>query len=265
MRVGATIEARMGSERLPGKGLRKIGRKILLDHIIDRAKATGRIDQIILAAPDTDDNDELEGYALSRGISCYRGQNEPVLHRLAACASVYGLDHIVRLSGDCPFYDVEMTRALLDFYLETWEGPHDASNVTQPFDVAWIHSQDRVANSVPRVIHSKTLRDAARDFEWFAEHVVAHAEELCFGVLRMGTRELHVPGLRLTVDEPLDLAFANAIALELGDVDFGLRSIVDLMWRRPDLLVINAEVHQRPPVYDADLEGTLAAIEADVR
>ena len=45
----AIIEARMNSSRLPGKMMKKILNKPIIDYLIDRLKVIKEIDQIIIA------------------------------------------------------------------------------------------------------------------------------------------------------------------------------------------------------------------------
>ena len=48
-RIVAIIQARMASSRLPGKVLKKIGNKTIIEIIIDRLKRSNLLDQIIVA------------------------------------------------------------------------------------------------------------------------------------------------------------------------------------------------------------------------
>ncbi|NQX92020.1 MAG: acylneuraminate cytidylyltransferase, partial [Flavobacteriales bacterium] len=45
----AILQARMGSTRLPGKVLKTVAGKTILDHLIDRISPAKEIDQIIVA------------------------------------------------------------------------------------------------------------------------------------------------------------------------------------------------------------------------
>ena len=64
-KISAIIQARMGSERLPGKVLMKISGKTVLWHIIERLRLSKLINQIILAIPNTRENDILEQFEAS--------------------------------------------------------------------------------------------------------------------------------------------------------------------------------------------------------
>jgi spore coat polysaccharide biosynthesis protein SpsF len=49
MKIVASIEARMGSSRLPGKSLKKILGKPMLELMIERVKECKEIDDIVVA------------------------------------------------------------------------------------------------------------------------------------------------------------------------------------------------------------------------
>ena len=51
-RVAAIIQARLGSKRLPGKVLKAIGPKTMLQWVIDRTWLAQGVDCIVVATPD---------------------------------------------------------------------------------------------------------------------------------------------------------------------------------------------------------------------
>ena len=65
-RVDATIQARTGSSRLPGKVLRELEGKPLLQHQIERIRQSKRIDRIILATTNRPQDDALAELAIAR-------------------------------------------------------------------------------------------------------------------------------------------------------------------------------------------------------
>ena len=48
MKIGAVIQARMGSTRLSGKVMKNLEGKTVLDHVIERVKQSKLIDEIIV-------------------------------------------------------------------------------------------------------------------------------------------------------------------------------------------------------------------------
>ncbi|MBU4204812.1 NTP transferase domain-containing protein [Patescibacteria group bacterium] len=107
-KICAIIEARIGSTRLPGKVLMPICGKPMLQHIIERLRFSKLINQIILAIPDTKENDILEEFALRNSIGCYRGSENEVLARIYLAAKENNSDVIVRITADNPLIDPEI-------------------------------------------------------------------------------------------------------------------------------------------------------------
>ncbi|MBU4274828.1 acylneuraminate cytidylyltransferase, partial [Patescibacteria group bacterium] len=81
-KICAIVQARISSTRLPGKVLMPICGKPILQYIIERLKFSKLINQIILAIPNTKENDILEEFALRNSIGCYRGSENEVLARI---------------------------------------------------------------------------------------------------------------------------------------------------------------------------------------
>ena len=100
-RIVASIEARMGSSRLPGKVLMDIGGKPALHRLIQRLRKCKTLDEIVVATSKSATDDELEEWCKCNKIKCYRGSEEDVDRVVQAHESV-GSDLIVEITGDCP-------------------------------------------------------------------------------------------------------------------------------------------------------------------
>ena len=105
MKIICIIQARMGSERLPGKVIKPIKGVPLIGYTIDRLKRSRYIDEIILATSDKEQDDKLVDVAQEYKIECFRGSEENVLERYVKCAKKYNGDIIIRITGDCPLID----------------------------------------------------------------------------------------------------------------------------------------------------------------
>ena len=73
--VVAIIQARMGSTRLPGKVLKTIAGKTILNIQIDRI-ANARIQKLVVAIPNGKENNILEDHLKSISINVGRGSEE---------------------------------------------------------------------------------------------------------------------------------------------------------------------------------------------
>lgn len=109
MEVGAIIQARMESTRLPGKVLLPMPTQesdsSILSCIIKGINRSERVDDIIIATSLSPSNDRIIQFCKERGIKYFRGDEEDVLSRFQAIQQEYNFDLIVRLTGDNPFVD----------------------------------------------------------------------------------------------------------------------------------------------------------------
>src|SRR5690606_2133783 len=106
VKVGAIIQVRLGSERLPGKALLPLpfsGKTSLLEHVVTNARAAKSLQQTIVATTTRSADDAIEAFCEAKAIPCLRGAADDVLGRFLQTARTYELDVIVRLTGDNPF------------------------------------------------------------------------------------------------------------------------------------------------------------------
>ena len=73
IRVIASIEARMGSSRLPGKVLKEIQGQPVLKLLINRLKKCQFLDDIIVATSVSKADDILHQWCVEENINCFRG------------------------------------------------------------------------------------------------------------------------------------------------------------------------------------------------
>lgn len=110
MEIIAIVAARMGSGRFPGKVLEEIGKKPVIQHVVDflnNLKNDGYLDDIIIATPNTPENEKLWNYLEQKNIKYFKGSNDDVLDRYYQCAITNKIESIIRICADVPFYDRE--------------------------------------------------------------------------------------------------------------------------------------------------------------
>lgn len=112
----AMVQARMGSQRFPGKMLTQLGGHTLLEWVLLRMKLCTQVDKLILATSDHPDNDRLEEAAFRLGIETFRGEEDDVLSRFVHAANDLGADSIVRICGDNPFIAPEEVDRLVKHF-----------------------------------------------------------------------------------------------------------------------------------------------------
>lgn len=117
-KLGIIIQAYMGSKRLPGKILKVINNKTILEHILFRLTFLKHNAKIVLATSILPCDNIVEEFCIKVNINCFRGSKENVLERYYMCAKKYGFCNIVRLTGDNPFVDIEELANLIDLHFQ---------------------------------------------------------------------------------------------------------------------------------------------------
>lgn len=103
MHVVASVQARLGSTRLPGKVLYHLGNRRLLQRVVDRTLATDTVDETIATIGDQPENDAVTEYCERAGIEYSVGPENDLLSRHRAVAADSDADLLVRITADCPF------------------------------------------------------------------------------------------------------------------------------------------------------------------
>lgn len=108
MKTQIFVQARMGSTRLPGKVLLKIGKETIFSIFVDRLRQIKDIDKVVLVTSKSKNNDELINEAKRLGIEYFRGSEENVLDRFYKASLKFKPDNIIRIGGDCPLIDFNL-------------------------------------------------------------------------------------------------------------------------------------------------------------
>jgi spore coat polysaccharide biosynthesis protein SpsF len=110
------LQARMGSSRLPGKTMKAIRGKPLIEYVIDRLRIVG-IEVVVLTSNKQADN-VLASWCEEKGIKFFRGSESNVLERYYEAAVSFGASHIIRATGDNPLVEPYCARNLLEKHTE---------------------------------------------------------------------------------------------------------------------------------------------------
>lgn len=116
MKIGIALQARMGSRRCPGKVLRTIEGRPLLDYALDSLRRCRRTSGLVVATSVGTQDDAVAEYCRSAGVACWRGSEEDVAGRFVEVVQNWNWQGVVRISGDSPLIDhrlVERAVAML--------------------------------------------------------------------------------------------------------------------------------------------------------
>lgn len=237
MRVVAIVQARMGSQRLPGKVLAELAGRSMLARVVGRLLDARSLDEIVIATSTLDGDDPVAREAARLGVAVHRGPELDVLARYHQAARAAKADAIVRVTADCPLID-----------------PGVVDDIVAALAPAVDYASNTHVRTYPRgldaeALHRDTLERIARLATSAAarEHVTAYVleEPALFRIAQV--RAAHDDSdLRWTVDTPEDLAFARAVYKLFGDGTLPpLGELIALVRARPDLVALNAHVAQK--------------------
>ena len=99
-KVTLIIQARMGSSRLPGKSMLDLAGVPLIGRILERIKRIKKANELVLAIPDTPENEILANIGRDYGLTIYAGSENDLVERYYQAALISKTDFIVRLPGD---------------------------------------------------------------------------------------------------------------------------------------------------------------------
>jgi len=150
----AIIQARMSSNRFPGKVLKPIWGIPMLLFMVNRVQESQQIDHIIVATSTDKTDNVIWELCIHHKIWCYRGPLNDVLDRYHGVAQIFNPAHVVRLTADCPLIDPDLIDRTIKHHLQggydyTWNpGYPDGLDVeVMTFDALHICWKDAITPS----------------------------------------------------------------------------------------------------------------------
>ncbi|RCW77359.1 cytidylyltransferase domain-containing protein [Saliterribacillus persicus] len=241
MKVVAIIQARMGSTRLPGKVLKKVLDKPLLEYQIERVKRSKLIDEIVIATTTNEADELIIDFCERLSISYYRGSENDVLSRYYEAANIHKADVVVRLTSDCPVIDPVVIDTNIQYYLDNQT---DFDYVSNTHKRTFPRGFDTEVFSFDALEAAFKKAELASEKEHVTPYIYQNPSQFRIG---------HVFGeddhsdLRLTVDTKEDFLLIEKIidVLYKNNPNFTYDDIVKLLNENKDWLKINAEIKQK--------------------
>lgn len=231
--VVAIIQARMNSSRLPGKMLKQVGGKPLIDFVLDAVEAIPVIDHIVVATSNTKTDDPLANHVSERKIAVFRGNEDDVLSRYYLAAKKYKSEHVVRITGDCPLFDPKITTEFINWYLKKG---YDYARLAPEFAEGL--DSEIFSFKILQQAHQKASKKSER------EHVTLYfhnnSAQFKMGVYPNKTDDSRY---RFTVDEPEDFKVISRIIAALYDnTPIDSKKIIDFLDANPKILQANSHI-----------------------
>jgi spore coat polysaccharide biosynthesis protein SpsF len=241
MRTVAIIQARMGSNRLPGKVLMPILGKPMLWHIVGRVRSVPSIDQVLVAVPADESNEVLRRFCADNNIALFAGSETDVLDRYYQAAQQSKADPVIRVTADCPIVDPQLIERLIQTYKS---GKYDHIGVAAGAGAERL-GKGRFPDGLDAECFGfsaldRTWHDATdpRDREHVTRYIWNNKEIFRCGEL---TADVVYPKLRLTVDHLEDFALVTKIYESLYSErgPFLLSDVMNFLEKNPGLVEVN--------------------------
>ena len=118
-KVVLIVQARIGSIRLPGKSLMDLAGKPLVGRVLERVQRCNNIDDIVLAIPNTIENDPLEELAKGYEVNLYRGSEDDLVDRYYQAAKTFNATIVGRLPADNPIPEPYEIDRIIEHHIQS--------------------------------------------------------------------------------------------------------------------------------------------------
>lgn len=229
-KIVAIIQARLTSARFPNKIIQKFNHQTLIEFLVKRVKASKKIDQVVVAAPNNNENKIVKKYL--KNVDIFLGSENDVLDRYYKASKKFNAKTIVRICGDCPFVDPVIIDNLL-LLIKNGDYDYVSNTIKRTFpdglDVE-VFSFD-VLEKAWKLAKSKHEREHVTPYilknEKFKRYNYAFKKDLS--------------KLRLTIDEKIDLKQLKTIYPYLkNNKKFGIEEIHKLYTKDKKLFSLNS-------------------------
>mgnify|MGYP001432137435 CR=1 FL=1 len=138
---GVIIQARLGSTRFPKKILRKLGNESIIEHVVTRTLRSKLSNKVIVITPSDGTLSKIKENLGSFDIEYFEGSEQDVLSRYYYAAKNFNIDHICRITSDCPLIDPQLIDNCWEKY--DMEGQNCyVSNTCPPGEATYPDGQD---------------------------------------------------------------------------------------------------------------------------
>jgi len=242
MKTVIIIQARMGSSRLPGKVLKPVLGKPLLEYQWERLKSVRGADQIVVATTTSSADDQIVEFCRTRGIDCFRGSEADVLSRYYEAATTYDADIVVRVTSDCPLIDPDVIDAAISRFGEY--GDEQCNYLSNTLERTFPRGLDVEVMAYDALEAAHKVARQLPEREHVTPYIYTHPHIFR---LKQLTADSDMSRHRWTVDTEKDFELVKMMLEALYPVTpgFRLEDCLDLLERHPDWADINTDIAQK--------------------
>jgi spore coat polysaccharide biosynthesis protein SpsF len=241
MKTTIIVQARMTSTRLPGKVMKQILGKSLLQYQVERLQRVKLADEIAIATTTNPTDEPIVEMCDRLAVACFRGSEADVLGRYYHAAIAFQADPVVRVTADCPLIDPQVIDEVINCYLKNRSKYDYVSNCLE--------------RTYPRGMDAEVFSVAALQQAFLETTLPFDREHVTPFIYRQPTRYRlgHViysedcSNHRWTVDTPEDFELIQKIieAIYPRQPNFTLADCLNLLNKHSDWYIINSHITQK--------------------
>jgi spore coat polysaccharide biosynthesis protein SpsF len=228
MTVGCIVQARMGSTRLPGKSLKKIGGKPVLGYVIERLRQCRSLDEVVVATSTNEEDNKIEEFCRLQEVNCFKGSEEDVLARYFNCASLYKFDTIVRITGDCPLLSPKVVDRAVGVFRQG-----GCDYVSNTFKRGFPRGLDVEVFSFETLKKAFEKGGSPEEREHVTLYIYRNPDK--FRLKYFTDKSLKRPELKLCIDTENDFRVVEAVFLHFGNPLVGIKDAIRFLDENPEL------------------------------
>ncbi len=224
MKIGIIILCRLSSTRLPGKILKQIEGKTILQHIHNRLAQIIPPTDIVIATSDEASDDPIETYCQDNKLQYYRGDLNNVALRFLAASEAFGFDYAVRINGDNIFIDLDTLTKMFGICQKgDFDFISNVKNRTYPYGMSIEFLR---VDFYKKLVAKLTDKDYQEHVTLYLYHHAQYGKQ-CH-VFNTDCPEAN--GLRFAVDEKKDFEFATKVMAQLKGkaYQYNLKELIEI-------------------------------------
>lgn len=237
-KVVATIEARMGATRLPGKmALELFPGLPALGAIIERVQAAQQIDEVIVATSTEPRDDSIVAIARRFGVRAFRGSETDVLGRVVGAGAFVGADTLVLVTGDCACISQKiLDTGIMEFFARDCDFLSNCLKDTYPQGIDVQIVRFSALERAHAMVQKEPYRSDPNNHEHTNYFIRTHPAMFTIHEYT-APAHYHRPELTLLLDTPADLAMLRAVYKRLYPLKprFDIDDILALVDNEPAL------------------------------
>jgi glutamate-1-semialdehyde aminotransferase/spore coat polysaccharide biosynthesis protein SpsF (cytidylyltransferase family) len=232
MKLLGIIPARYDSTRFPGKILKKIKGKTLLEILIKRLQKSKYINKIVVASSTKVEDLKIKDVCDQLHIEFFQGSENDVLDRYYKVAKFLKAKNIIRITSDCPLIDpIVVDKVIIKHFAQNADYTTNTMPATYPdgYDVEifkFIALKEAWQKSKKRPSLKEHVTTYIRLNSKFRKSNVALKKNYSF--------------LRLTIDDPVDFEVINDVARIFPNiVSFSVNDVIKLYKKNKNIFQKN--------------------------